>query len=462
MTFPVISLKPSYNSVIRGCPGLPETLPRIECELRIRSNGGKAFKIDKIEIALKCIESLNNLSHHTFSSKPKAEKTSILFKKVVRMTEKEMLGIDIPLTIGLPEDIKETNYNTTFGRTITLLECNVRYNSLDEPQTFSRVINVEKYNFLPNSKLFPPIRRQVYSPDKRLVVDYTIKNPCVSTDDVLHINFEMRPNSKAVTDGLTGSASLIFNKKSKMKLKHAAANLKEYLEVYDDGSGTTTSIGGSGNDTRENVLFEEVKPINEAITHNGIKWSMDIKVLTKNETFKEFEKSLQEPASLYRYAKKDLSSANQLTNSGVKTELLQSKVAHGREIPFQYHTSITTTRGNLYRIIHGISIKFKINNGKSFQINQPIDITPWTVSSLKNVEQLILQERETAKYAHLFYQNYGGLKRVPTSTTANYIKGHRIDYPPLPPVVYLHDHETLKKLDIIYNRSSFSRIPLLE
>lgn len=155
MTFPVISLKPSYNSVIRGCPGLPETLPRIECELRIRSNGGKAFKIDKIEIALKCIESLNNLSHHTFSSKPKAEKTSILFKKVVRMTEKEMLGIDIPLTIGLPEDIKETNYNTTFGKTITLLECNVRYNGLDEPQTFSRVINVEKYNFLPNTKLFP-------------------------------------------------------------------------------------------------------------------------------------------------------------------------------------------------------------------------------------------------------------------------------------------------------------------
>lgn len=460
MTFPVISLKPSYNPVIRGCPGLPETLPRIECELRIRSNGGAAFRIDKIEVTLKCIESLNNLSHHSFSSKPKIEKTSVLYRKVIRMTEKNMLGIDIPLTIGLPEDIKETNFNATFGRTITMLECNVRYNGLDEPQTFSRVVNVEKYNFLPNSKVFPSIKRRVYSPDKRLVVDYVVKNPCVSTEDNLRIDFEMRPNAKSNNDGLAGSTS-IFSKKAKMKLKHVAVHLKDFLEVYDEGSGTSGSIGSSGSETRENVLSETIKPIDELVTHNAIKWRMDIRVLTKNQTFAEFEKSLQEAASLHRQ-KNEGSTNVESTDPAVRTELLQSKAAHGREIPFQYHTSITTTRGNLFRIIHGISIKFKVSNGKSFHITQPIDITPWTASSLRNVEQLIAQERETAKYAHQFYQSYGGLKRVPISTTSNSLKGYRIEYPALPPVVYLHDHETLKKLDIIYNTSTFSRIPFLE
>lgn len=458
MTFPVISLKPSYNSVIRGCPGLPETLPRVECEFRVRSNDGKPFKIDKIEVALKCIESLNNQSHHSFSSKPKIEKTTVLYKKTIKMTEKKMLGIDIPFTIGLPDDIKETNLNSAFGRTVTVLECYAYYNGQEDPQSFSRTINVEKYTLLPNGRLSPSVERRVYSPDKKFVVNYKVRNPCVTTDDVLHVDFELMPNPKLMNEGLASTPS-IFNKKMKTRLKHAMVHLKEYLEVYDDGSGVNTGSGAIGSETRENLLCETVHPLNELITHNGVKWSMDIKVFTKSKHFDEFERSLQEPPSLQRYSHNSVRSASSPT---VKTELLKNKAGYGREIPFQYHTSITTTRGNLYRILHGITVKFKINNGKSFQINQPIDITPWETVHLNTIEELILQERETARYANQFYQNYGGLKRVPASTTLNNMKGHRIEYPPLPPVVYLNDHQTRKSLDIVYKSGSFTRIPLIE
>lgn len=462
MTFPVISLKPSYNSVVRGCPGIPDTLPRVECEFRVRSNDGRPFKIDKIEVSLKCIESLNNQSHHSFSSKPKVEKTTVLYRKVIKMTERKMLGIDIPFTIGLPDDIKETNFNSSFGRTVTVLECFAYYNGQEDPQSFSRVINVEKYTFLPNSKLFPSVKRRVISQDKKYVVDYTVRNPCVTTDDTLHVDFELKPNAKLISEGSAiASTPSIFNKKMKSRLKHAVVSLKEYLEVYDDGSGINTGSGGIGNDTRENLLCETVHPINELITQNGIKWSMDIKVFTKSKFFDEFERTLQEPPSLQRYAHCNERS-QQTNNPTIRTELLQNKVGYGHEIPFQYHTSITTTRGNLYRVLHGITVKFKINNGKSFQMSQPIDITPWESIHLKTIEQLILQERETARYANQFYQSYGGLKRVPASTTLNNIKGHRIEYPPLPPVVYLNDHETLKSLNILYNSSTFSRIPLIE
>ena len=64
-SYPVISLKPSYNSVIRGCPGIPDTLPRIECQLQIKSNNGSKINIEKIEILLKTVETLH--SNYTIS-----------------------------------------------------------------------------------------------------------------------------------------------------------------------------------------------------------------------------------------------------------------------------------------------------------------------------------------------------------------------------------------------------------
>lgn len=462
MTHPVISLKPSYNSVIRGCPGLQETLPRIECELRIRSNDGKAFKIDKIEILLKSIESVNNLSHHSFGSKSKLERVTTYYKKNIKISEKRIVGIDIPLTIGLPDDIKETNFNTNFGKTVTILESNVWYNGSEEPKMFNTMVNVEKYTFLPTNKLYPSIKRKVYSPDKKFVVNYIVKNPCVTTDDILHLDIELKPNSKIPSEMLPKSppsssssssstaTSSIFNKKSKTKLKSVAVNLKEFLEVYDDG-GSANANGGT--ETKENVLNEIVQPIDQMITNNGVKWGMKIRILTKNEFFREFQQTLQHPAYLYRTPQP----SNTNIPTYISTKLLQNKITNNNcEIPFQYHTSITTTRGNLFRVLHGITIKFKINNGKSFQIGQPIDITSWTLPQLRYVEQLILQERETAKYARQFYENFGGLKVLHNKT----------EYPPLPPVVYPNDSETLKKLDIKYNHNTnnntFTRIPLIE
>lgn len=458
MTRPVISLKPSYNSVIRGCPGLPETLPRVECELRIRSNDATAFKIDKIEIILKSVESLMNTSHHSFSSKPKLERTTTHYKKSIKISEKKLIGIDIPLTIGLPDNIKETNFNHRFGKTVTFLECSVRYNGQEEPEFFSRTINVERYTFLPSAKLFPSLKRQVFSPDKKFVVSYKVMNPCVTKDDILHIDFEMKLNPKGGHEtSVVSPSSLLFSKKNKAKLKAVSLNLKEFLEVYDDGT-----IGNNNNEPKENVLHEMVQPVNEMITNNSIRFSMDVRILTQNELFKEFEDSLQEPLFL---SQSIVAPNNQIDGSRINTRLLQNKMGGDPGlIPFQYHTSITTDRGNLFRIIHGITIKFKIGNGKSFQVSQSIDITPWKVSHLRNVEQLILQERETAKYAKLFYENFGGLKRVAASTSAGG-PSNRIEYPPLPPVVYPNDSETLKKLDIEFsssNSSNRSRIPLIE
>lgn len=61
---------PSYNSMIRGCPGISDTLPRIECQLRVRSNNGSEFRIAKIEVILKSVETVFPQSHVSYSFTP--------------------------------------------------------------------------------------------------------------------------------------------------------------------------------------------------------------------------------------------------------------------------------------------------------------------------------------------------------------------------------------------------------
>ncbi|SJM85214.1 related to Rgl1p [Zygosaccharomyces bailii] len=447
MTHPVISLKPSYNSVIRGCPGLPDTLPRIECELRVRSNDGKPFRIDKIEVVLKGIESLLG-GYHSFGSKSKIERVTVHYKKNIKMSEKKIVGIDIPLTIGLPEEIRETNYNQTFGSATTLLECTVRYNGLEDPQVFAQAVNVEKYTIVPNPTLFPHITKRVHTADRKFIVEYTVLNPCVTVDDHLKLQLEIRPNGKTLAESSTTS---LFGKKF-TKLKSVSVGLKECLEVLD---GT----GGNG-ENKENVLQDVMHIFEERITNNGIKLKLDVPVAARNALFGEFEMALQEPDMVHY-----LQDASQVSPQAIahmpSTKLLQNRVHGAHGIPFQYHSSVTTTGGSLFRITHSVAVKIKISSGKSLHISQPVEISAWTQSQLKGLDQLVAHERETAKYARQFYDNFGGISR---KTKGGSMAPSIVEYPPLPPVVYPNDRETLRKLDIKYaNIGSFSqRIPLIE
>lgn len=429
MTHPVISLKPSYNSIIRGCPGLPETLPRLECELRVRSSDGKEFFIENMEVVLRTTEALNS-SGHSFTSKPKIEKCIVHYKKNIMVSNKKLVGIDIPLTIGVPDDIKETNYNSRFGHCYTTLECRAVYftdASTPLTQTFSTAVNVERYDNLTTSRLSQPLKRVYHSPDNKIQVKYRVENPCVTTDDLLHLHLNVIPN-------LAGSQRM-FNKK--VKLKAVVFEIKEYLEVFD-----------THHDAKENILHSFTKPFHEVIGGSGIEFKSDVRILTKNTHFKQYEMSLNEPAVLYQLPQHEPVYAE----TPPETVLLKSR----KDLePFNYHSSITT-RGKLFSITHDVTIRFKFGNAKDFEIHQPIDIFPWVRSQLKLVDNVVLRERDIAKNAHAFYENFGGIKR--NKTTGG------LEYPPLPPVVYTADKRTLKQLGVEFD-TRFKvprRVPVIE
>lgn len=541
--YPVISLKPSYNSVVRGCPGIPKTLPRIECQLQLRSNNGQPFTIDKLEVMLLTVESLhhnnhlnstnfvslhndsnsftttkmNNNNNNTSSSsnrsnfnsiyvesmsplttfepqnmsfrnsslkrrKDKLECITIHYKKSITLKnngkDKKIIGMDIPLTIALPDDIKETNYNDKFGHCYTLFDCKAFFNGKNL-KDFKHLINIERYSLLPSKSLFPSLERTVYTLDNRFKVTYKIENPCLSNDDLLKLQITFKPNIKYISEQ-SQRKSILFNKK--IKLKHITFELKELLEIKDTIHNNNNNNNNSKNipnpiaflsslENTENVLQVSTREVNQVISMNEICLSCDLRIFTKNKFFQNFESTFQEPEFLYKlldYINKRYGTDNKYTNindynnmnSDIDTIFLQNK---NNNIPLQYHTSITTL-GNFFNIAHRLTMKFKISGGKGFEINQNLTLTPWSPSKLKYIEQLIQQEKDTAYFAQKFYSNFGGIikKKIDNndSTSDTYI----LEYPCLPSVVYYCDAQTLNKFNIAYNNSCTppKRIPVIQ
>ncbi|ONH80919.1 hypothetical protein BON23_0008 [Saccharomyces cerevisiae] len=431
MTHPVISLKPSYNSVIRGCPGLPDTLPRIECQLRVRSNNSLPFKLVKIEIVLKTIEiyfnknlySSNNSSFTPFNrpsdpsnghSDTSNQNISIHYKKNIVLSHpthdgddlnNDLIGIDIPLTIGLPDDIKETNYNPKFGKTQTFLDCTVFYTevgggSSNKKRNFLYPVNVERYTYLPSPSYFRPINRSnITSPDQKFLISYSIENPCVSmNNDTLKLSISIRLNpfpNNATTpssnDFDVSTPTLFSTKKkfkSKLKLKSITTQILEYLEILKNQSEFSST-------QTTNILQTSVRQVDQVISMNSMIFQFNLKIFTKDKILQSFRSS---------------------ESSCPETKLLINKID---DIPLQYHSSITTI-----------------------------------VSQLPLIENLILQERQTAKFAKKFYKNFGRIK----NTSNNNNSSNCLEYPSLPPIIYnFNDPETNNRFNILYSQKDPSR-----
>ncbi|KAH7588371.1 hypothetical protein J7297_02285 [Nakaseomyces glabratus] len=475
MTVPIISLMPSYNSMIRGCPGISDTLPRIECQLRVRSNNGSEFRIAKIEVILKSVETVFPQSHVSYSftpigkskSKPrKNESISYHYKKSFYLANDEkckatknkntqriskpLIGVDFPLTISLPADINDTNFNSRFGTCVTYLECNLLYYDLEkvgpsfdsvppELKNFITTVNVERYTNLPLKKLFPAIEKNFYSPDKKLKAKVYVENPCITTDDLLKIKLKVMPNQHSSSTAPEYENSVLFKKK--LKVKSVTFQTKEIFQCHSETY-----------ESKEYVLDTETKNYNEIITMNGFETANDIHICTKDVLFKEFENTMLEPELLYKLPKQP---EGNMTNRNVPTKLLQNKVD---AIPFRYHCSISTN-GKYYSIGHAIDIKIKIGSGKDFEFSIPITISQWLKSHTKYIQQAIIQEREIASHAKRFYSGYGGLQKHSNGM---------IEYPTLPPIIYdSREHNNSKNFHIFQltsgnGKSQLKKLPIID
>lgn len=560
-TYPVITIKPSYNSIVRGCPGVPETLPRIECELRVRSNNGKPFVIDHIELFLKTIETVNShtphvsspalsfhspISHSPFSNSPlpspskslpstpfstssfpsfptsssnllKPSRThstiggssgkapthldkhtcvTLSYKKKLRINSdslpgaKEIIGIDVPITIGLPDDIKATNFNETFGRTYTVMEACVFYQapskslskSIGErvhkkkPESylkkrsslkddlhlhehnngilqselamvqFETPIIIDRYDVYPSAKLFPPVKYKEPSPDGKLDVVYRLNGACFGTDDLIRLDLDIKHNVNATTPQGTSSSLVFVGQKKKLKIKEITLEIKELLENNNTSTGLV--------ETKDNVLCSTTKTINEHILNNSVQARIDLRLITINKFFQSYERTLLSPEVMFKLPEDDPMASASMTLPNIV--FLQNKKKTGAE-PIQYHSSITT-RGPHFNVTHYMVVKFRCSGIlKNFEWTHPITLSFWCKPQVRYLEDIIDEEKEVARNAKNFYDKFGGIKRV-----------HRregiLEYPPLPPIIFPHDRETLETLGVFHETKGGKRIrvPVIE
>ncbi|XBW35926.1 hypothetical protein QEN19_001498 [Hanseniaspora menglaensis] len=498
---PILNVKPSYNSLIRGCPGIPNTLPRVEFELHILAPNTlekSIFIIDHLEVSFKTIEQLFLNSSNGKEDAVTGQKNIKVqtFKKRLKMRDASLpplLGLKMPITIGIPETVKQTNVNNKFGKTYSTVEVVCHYktkitnkgengltkklihivqgNEESDKNIESRCaiefpIFIDKYNEYPSTRKYPSLTFTDTSPDKRINIEYKLNTTCFGQDDMISVDLKLSKNEKANSGYYNGNGDLLdeapinagpsifIGGKKKLKLKEITLELKEVLEVLETQDGSMK--------TKENVLCSTTNVINELITSNDITTKLDLRLMLQSQFHKIFEDAVMSSELLFKHPDEIEHQNEEQTNKYINNYFKDNKLLKP-SVPEVSVISTTTkvnennhqdslntygsltTRGCYFNITHYVTLKFKCSGLlKSFDITQPVKISHWNIPQIKYLEKQIIDEMETAKNAKQFYDNFGGIKKIYTKDENDNKTGFYLDYPFLPPMVIPYDLNYLK------------------
>ncbi|KAL6925450.1 hypothetical protein ACO0SA_000046 [Hanseniaspora valbyensis] len=341
---PILSIKPSYNTLVRGCPGIPNTLPRVEFELQImapNTSEDSTFTLDHLEVSFKTTEQLFLSSAHGKEDATTGQKNVKVetFKKRLKLNDTDLpplLGVKLPITIAIPENVKQTNVNEKFGRTYSSIEvvCHYRTSidisnnnnnnpitkkimigndlkkginkkkSIDSKCAIEFPVVIEKYDTYPSSKKYPSLQFKEMSPDYRVNIEYRLNSTCFGKDDMISVDLKLAKNEKSSGGYYNGNGDLLdevpvnqgpsifIGGKKKLKLKEATIEIKEVLEVLETQDGMMR--------TKENVLCSSTNVINELITGNDITTRLDLRLMLMDDAYKKFEDAIMSPDILFK------------------------------------------------------------------------------------------------------------------------------------------------------------------
>lgn len=358
---PILSVKPSYNSLVRGCPGIPATLPRVEFELQIMApNTGSqdfVFNMDHLDVSFKTTEQLLATGMNGKDDTQTGQKNikTEIFKKKFNLNNQSIgpvLGLKVPITIGIPETCKQTNYNEHFGRVFSTIEvvCHYRTNGSNDNMIRHKIKNltnlakkkddekfvdsqcvlefpvlIEKFDVYPTLRKYPVLSFKEVSPDNKMNVDFKINTTCFGKDDFISVDLKMsrieKTNSYSAYNNngdliyengvpsTQGPSIFIGSKKNKkLKIKDVVMEIKEVLEVLDTQDGTFK--------TKENILATSTNEVNAMVTGNDIETRMNMRLMLMDKHFKKFEDAIMAPELLFS----EVNDGNQNLNDTVYSD----------------------------------------------------------------------------------------------------------------------------------------------
>lgn len=341
---PILSVKPSYNSLVRGCPGIPATLPRVEFELQIMAPNTESqdyvFYMDHLDVSFKTVEQLLATGMHGKEDTQTGQKNikTEIFKKKFNLNSQSLgpvLGMKVPITIGIPETCKQTNYNESFGRVFSTIEvvCHYRTNATTDSLMRHKIKNltnltktkngekfvdsqcvlefpvlIEKFDVYPTMRKYPVLSFKEVSPDNKMHVDFRINTTCFGQDDFISVDLNMSKVEKTNSySAYNNNGDLIYDKgvpstqgptifigskkNKKLKIKEVVMEVKEVLEVLDTQDGTFK--------TKENILATSTNEVNVLLTGNDIETKMNMRLMLMDRNYKKFEDAIMAPELLF-------------------------------------------------------------------------------------------------------------------------------------------------------------------
>ncbi|GMM38649.1 Rgl1 protein [Saccharomycopsis crataegensis] len=242
----IVNLGASNHSLIRGCPGVPKTCPRVESVLEIRSKDGGSFAIKTIILELNTLQSVSVPSTAGISSND-AHRAYGIFKDTIYNSEKlgseKVLGMDLPFVIPINKDIISSGKNSRWNaKTTHNITAKIGWfnGSKLEVFTISFPLIVKRYDTLPLYRQFnEPITKTMDSPDKNILVEYSLPNSSVGPNDELVLYMKISPNSNFLHNGgateTTKRLSFMKKKPPVFKLKKIQFELREVLVCHESG-----------------------------------------------------------------------------------------------------------------------------------------------------------------------------------------------------------------------------------
>lgn len=369
-----VALRASSSSIVHGCPGVPQSVPRIDSCIELRPINGVPFFCRSVGIELRTIQKVSvpsTIGTNDTCREYKIYEEPLIFSPPIGEFHQELLAVDIPILIPLPRDIISSgqfpHWNaSTVHKLLVKLSCGTSINDeTNYVESFPVVIKL--YDSLPLYRQFnEPIIESKVSNDHQIVVDLSLPISSVGPKDGLVL----------YTKVLTNTSNFKINKK--LKLKQITMQIKEILECHEGGLPLR----------KEYKLFSksehfEDQPLN----------SMGIS--------KEFE--LQFPLEndyLQMYSSSASSSQTDVSSNVVKTPTAyfnrnKNFDAITEGIPIT-HTQGFSTLGRLFSIRYEIIFKVKLIHGKDMDIHLPLTVSTYDRISSDYLLNWIMKECKVA------------------------------------------------------------------
>lgn len=169
-------------SMVKGCPGIPRSIPRIDTVLNIRSINDSPFIVRSVKVQL--ITKQKVLVPTKFGSSESLKEFIVYQDPLAYLPPMDQFyqilhGLDIPILIPIPRDITPSAYSPTFGATtqhnLVVMVSLGKDAASEVTFTDSFPVDIKMYDTLPIYRQYnEPIMEIYNSSDNQVLVETAV------------------------------------------------------------------------------------------------------------------------------------------------------------------------------------------------------------------------------------------------------------------------------------------------